>query len=204
MSTESPDWTAFHRAAVGRPSRELLRRTLGFFAVEQRAPGIAVDLGCGSGADTLELLRRGWLVHAVDAEESGLELLRQSVPEDVRSRLHTHARTFEAFDFPDCDLIWAGYSLPFCSRNHWPALLHQATAALRPRGRIVGDLFGEKHAFAIEPDVIVLTESEARATLKPLTIEAFDVEDGFRPSGNEITRWHAFGFAARKAATGDA
>jgi len=32
-----------------------------------------------------------------------------------------------------------------------------------------------------------------------LQVEAFDVEDGHRPSGGRIARWHAFGFACRKA-----
>ena len=203
MPSASPDWKTFHRAAVGRPPRELLRRTLGFFSIEQRPPGIAIDLGCGSGADTLEMLRHGWEVHAVDAEPSGLEMLGQSVPEAMRGRIHTHTEKLESFAFPKCDFIWAGYSLPFCTRDHWPALMQRAVAALRPRGRIAGDLFGNKHAFAGNSDILVLSESRARRALADLVVEAFDVEDGYRPSGNEITRWHAFGFAARKPEEGD-
>ena len=45
-------WDDFVRSSRLRPSRELLRRTLGAFALAGQAPGVAVDLGCGSGPDT--------------------------------------------------------------------------------------------------------------------------------------------------------
>jgi hypothetical protein len=76
--------------------------------------------------------------------------------------------------------------------------LGRATTALRVGGRIAGDIFGSRHAWALEPDVLTLSEEEARAALQSLEVEAFDVEDGYRVSGNEATRWHAFGFSARK------
>lgn len=200
MSDVAESWSEFHKRSLGKPSRELLRRTLGCFALEQRAPGVAVDLGCGSGADTLELLQRGWTVHAVDAEPTGLDLLRQAVPPEAQARLHTHLQRFEEFEFPPCDLVWAGYALPFCPMDAWPLLLRRIVAALEPGGRFAGDLFGPKHAFADSGEVFVINEHEARRALVAFEIEAFDVENGYRPSGGELTRWHAFGFAARKRA----
>jgi tellurite methyltransferase len=79
MPEVSVDWSEFHRAALLRPPRELLRRTLGCFELEKAQPGVAVDLGCGSGPDSAELLKRGWRVHAVDTSDSGLKLLRSSL-----------------------------------------------------------------------------------------------------------------------------
>lgn len=199
MSTsESSSWSDFHKAALAAAPRELLVRTLNFFSVEGRKPTVAVDLGCGSGRDTRELLRRGWHVHAVDAEPAGLELLRQSVPTDVQARLELHPTRFEAFAFPPCDLIWAGFALPFCQASEWPSLIARAVAALKPGGRIAGDLFGDRHAWASAAGVHTLTEAQVRAALQPLALEALDIEDGYRVSGGEVTRWHAFGFAARK------
>jgi hypothetical protein len=95
-------------------------------------------------------------------------------------------------------LIWAGFALPFCPPPEFPALLRRAIAALNVGGRMAGDIFGDKHAWSSEPDVLTLTEQEARLALHSLAIEAFDIEDGYRVSGRELTRWHAFGFAARK------
>ncbi len=193
------DWAPFHRQTSGRPRRELLARTLGCFDVEDRSPGVAVDLGCGSGADTLELLRRGWRVHAVDADPNGLAVLRQMVPDDaLGGALALHVAQFEDFEFPECDQIWAAYSWPYCQRDQWPGLWRRMVAALRPGGRIAGDIFGEKHEWAVETAIQCFPEAAVRDLLQGLVVEAFDVEDGVRPSGGVITRWHAFGIAARK------
>lgn len=196
---EQAGWSGFHKAARGRPPRELLIRTLNFFEVERRAPGVAVDLGCGSGPDTVALIERGWQVHAVDAEASGLQMLRESIRPEIGSRLHTHACRFESFEFPPCDLVWAGFALPFCPVAAWPTLVKRVVSSLNSGGRFAGDLFGDKHAWSAEEDVLTLTEPQARLALEALEIEAFDIEDGHRVSGSEVTRWHAFAFAARKA-----
>jgi tellurite methyltransferase len=194
-------WTGFHQNALGRPPRELLTRTINFFLAERREPGVAIDLGCGSGPDSLALLKRGWRVHAVDAELSGLQMLRTATPPGLGMHLHTHAVNFESFELPRCDLVWAGFALPFCSGLAWPELVQRVVTALNPGGRFAGDIFGNKHAWSAEEGVLTLTEEQARLALEPLDIEAFDIEDGYRVSGGEVTRWHAFGFAARKPAT---
>jgi len=76
-------------------------------------------------------------------------------------------------------------------------LLQRVLAALQPNGRFAGDLFGEKHPWASEPGVFTLTEAQLRQQLANLVIEAFDIEDGLRPSVRGLTRWHAFGIAVR-------
>lgn len=190
-------WSEFHAAAAGRPPRELLVRTLNFFDVERRAPGVAVDLGCGSGPDTVELLHRGWTVHAVDSDRQGLAMLAKAAEPEWQDRLHTHPIRLEDFDFPACDLIWASFALPFCRLDAWPQLLTRAIGALRVGGRFAGDMFGKEHAWSSAPDVLTRTEAQLRADLHPLQIEAFDIENGYRVSGDEVTRWHAFAFAAR-------
>lgn len=198
-------WADFHRVPRSRPPRELLRRVLGCFEIESRPPGVAVDLGCGSGADALELLRRGWVVHAVDVDSGALERLSAAVPPDVRGRLRLHAERMEDFALPPADLIWSSWSLPYCPADAWPTLWTRMIAALNVGGRLAADLFGPSHAWAGEDGIFTIGEEALRALLCDLTVEAFDIEDGVRPAGDgRITRWHAFGVAVRKpaAATG--
>lgn len=198
MQPDRSEWEAFNRAALERPVRELLRRAVGLFEVTGRPPGTAVDLGAGSGADTLELLRRGWTVHAVDRDRASLGMLLDRVPGEVRDRLVIEPVAFQDFQFPRCQLVWASYSIPFCPRSDWPDLAERIFESLAPGGRFAGDFFGSRHAFATYGDVMVLTEEEVRAGLERYELEAFDIEDGVRPSGGQVTRWHAFGVTARK------
>ena len=66
----SRPWSRYY-AAAGQDPRETLLAALERFDAEGRA-GLAVDLGCGTGRDTFELLRRGWRVLAIDAQSEAL------------------------------------------------------------------------------------------------------------------------------------
>ena len=61
-------WARYYRRA-GFDARPTLLDAVGRFP----APGVAVDLGAGTGRDTLELLRRGWRVVAIDGEPEAVE-----------------------------------------------------------------------------------------------------------------------------------
>src|SRR5580658_10466845 len=62
VRTGPPRWKEYYRWTTGRPPRELLLRTMDHIDWEGRSRRRrrAIDLGFGSGTDTLELLRRGW------------------------------------------------------------------------------------------------------------------------------------------------
>jgi predicted RNA methylase len=79
---------------------------------------VAVDLGCGDGADALELLACGWSVLAVDATEAGLESLRARIPAAAADRFRVICTSFSKAGLPRAHLIHAGFSLPYC--NHLP------------------------------------------------------------------------------------
>jgi SAM-dependent methyltransferase len=59
---------------------------------------LAIDLGCGEGTDALELLARGWLVLAVDAEPAGLALLQARIPPAAAGRIRVLYASFAEAD----------------------------------------------------------------------------------------------------------
>jgi membrane dipeptidase len=178
-------------AATGDDPRPTLRDALARFD----APGLAVDLGAGTGRDTAELLRRGWRVVAVDREPEAVERLRAlgSLPElEVR-----HAR-FEDADWPACDLVNASFALPFCPPDAFPGLWAKIVTSLRPGGRFSGQLFGDRDDWA-GSGVLVHTHDQLGALLAPFEVESLDEfdDDGTTAVGTR-KHWHIYHVVARK------
>jgi SAM-dependent methyltransferase len=199
MTDQPAAWSDYYRAVAGRPPRELYRQTVARFDPAAAAGRLAVDLGCGSGIETLDLLKQGWNVVAVDQEAAAIEQLLARVPAEARGRLETRMATFETAALPAADFIWAGLSLPFCPPGSLPAVWAKIVAALKPGGRFAGDFFGNRGAWRREAPMTFLTRDELTRLCAPLHIEYFIEEEGERPTALDgIQRVHGFSVVVRK------
>jgi tellurite methyltransferase len=104
-------WAAFYRASVRLPPRELLLRALERIESEGRLRGkkTAIELGCGAGSDTLELLRRGRKVLAIDQQVSALVFLSRRVPPRKRGLRSLLDPPMEGILLPRTDLVHASF-----------------------------------------------------------------------------------------------
>ena len=179
--------------AVGDEPRDTLLAALDRFV----APGTAVDLGCGTGRDTLELLRRGWQVVAIDSEAEAIGRLRAAARDDVR--LATQVAVYEDAALPECDLVNASWSLPFCRPEVFGVVWARIIDSLRPEGRFAGQLFGDRDEWSTESDMTFHTRAEAEGLFGVFELERFDEyeEDGQTVLGNP-KQWHVFNVVARK------
>jgi tellurite methyltransferase len=193
-------WSQYYDAA-GEDPRDTLLDALRRFDEDGAQPGLAVDLGCGTGRDTAELLRRGWTVLAVDGEPEAIERLRRraDVDGDARKRLQTCVARFEDAEWPPADLVNASFSLAFCPPRAFSRLWDHVVRSLRPGGRFSGHLFGDRDGWADEPEMTFLTRAEVEALLDPLAVERLDEveEDGTTARGAE-KHWHLFHVVALK------
>lgn len=191
------DWPAYYAGTGGRPPRPTLLAALDRFDAAE--PRFAVDLGCGSGRDAVELLRRGWSVLAIDAEPEAIRTLEARPDLPAAGRLATRLARFEDADWPDADLVNASFALPLCPPAHFPALWERIVRRLKPGGRFAGQLFGEHDDFAGRPGVTTHTRAAAAGLLAPLAVELFreEEEDSITPRGRP-KHWHIFHIVARK------
>ncbi|MDX2017521.1 MAG: class I SAM-dependent methyltransferase [Planctomycetota bacterium] len=136
------DWGSFYRAVAGKPARETLLDALARFEAEGRTGLHAVDLGCGSGRDTLELLRRGWTVTALDHDPGSFPAFVPALAPELASRLTTIAASYEDADWPGADLVNASFSIPHCREGSFEPLWEKIARSIRPGGRFAGQFFG--------------------------------------------------------------
>jgi tellurite methyltransferase len=188
------DWSDYYDAVAERPPHETLVGALDRF--EQ--PGFAVDLGCGDGRDTVELLRRGWRVLAIDGESEAIARLRARVG-DAAAELETSVARFEGAEWPDADLVNSSFSLPFCPPEAFEDVWRRVRESIKPGGRFSGQLFGDRDGWVGTREMTFHTRAEAEALLDGLELERFDEAeaDGETALGDP-KRWHVFHVIARR------
>jgi tellurite methyltransferase len=94
---------------------------------------VAVDLGCGDGTETAALLRAGFTVFAVDSSVDAIRRTILAAGPDAE-RLTATVEGFATYAIPQADLVYAGFSLPFCRPTDFPEVRSRVRAALRPGG----------------------------------------------------------------------
>ncbi len=193
-------WRDYYKKTGARPPRETLLFALDRFDEENIAPELklAADLGCGSGRDTVEIIRRGWQVLAVDAEQDAIDGLRarEEIPEDAP--LETLTSRLQDADLPERMLINASFVLPLIEPPDFPDLWNNMLAALLPGGRISCQLYGERDSWVGRPGLTFFSREGVDALLNTLDIEYFreEEDDSTTPRGTE-KHWHIFHIVAR-------
>ncbi|MFH7765046.1 class I SAM-dependent methyltransferase [Acinetobacter sp. BSP-28] len=99
------------------------------FVAELPESARILDLGCGSGRDTLAFKNKGYQVDAIDYSEVLVEKATQLTGIAVQKQ------SFYDIDIQDIyDGVWACASLLHCDRNRLPDVLKRIKAALRRGG----------------------------------------------------------------------
>jgi SAM-dependent methyltransferase len=193
-------WADYYDAVRGRPPRKTLMTALDLFDTEGSGGSqFAIDLGCGDGRDTVELVRRNWRVLAIDGEKTAITRLRNR-PDIDRGFLQTQVIRFEAVKLPlEIDLVNASFSLPFCPASAFPGFWGKIISSIRPGGRFCGQFFGDRDSWSIYSSMTYLTRQQIEDLLQPFEVELFQEEEqaGKTPLG-EDRHWHLFQVVARK------
>ncbi len=192
-------WQRYYQETGARPPRETLLWALERFEAEGREPGFAVDLGCGSGRDTVEILRRGWRVLAVDAQESAIAGLTERPDLPAAGELETLISRFVEARWPEADLVNSSFALPLCPATDFHATWQRIVASLRPGGRFSGHWFGPNDDWAGDASITHLTRGAAEELLSGLEVEHFreEEDDSVTPRG-QPKHWHIFHIVARR------
>ena len=149
--------------------------------------GRILDLGCGSGRDSLAFLKAGFAVDAVDGSAE-----MASAASELTGMKVEHA-TFADFEPKRVyDGIWACSSLLHVPAAELPAIVAKYAAALKPGGRVylsfkLGDHDGMRNGRWFTD----MTEQSFRRLIddvEDLTVDRVDVTSDVRP-GRADEKW---------------
>lgn len=197
------DWPGYFAAVAGKPPRETLIEALRRFEIDG-GPGVspgsrslAIDLGCGEGRDTAELLRRGWRVLAIDGHPEAIERIDARPDLVHRERLTLSQHLLEHVELPSARLLNCSFTLPFCDPPAFPRLWRQIVSAIEPGGRFAGQFFGDRDTWATLPDRTHHTRAQVEALLQPFELELFQEEEKDGVDAQHVVKhwhlWHVVG-----------
>jgi SAM-dependent methyltransferase len=182
-------WDEFYserlRVWSGKPNASLVRE------ISMVAPGRALDLGCGEGADAIWLAERGWTVTAVDISAVALDRAAQHAEEaGVAQRIAWLRRDLTEwtpegeFDLISAEFLHSPIELP---REQ---ILRRASEAVAPGGLlfVVGHVAfppWSRHGHD-EAEQAQLPTAEELAVSLGLRADAWEVETS-TSDGREVT-----------------
>jgi SAM-dependent methyltransferase len=187
------EWARYYDASGVDPRQTLLDAADRF-----DEPGFAVDLGCGTGRDTIELLRRGWGVLAIDAEQEAIARLR-ALARDGAERLATEVAPMEDARWPEALIVNSSFALPFCPPERFGEVWERIAASLPPGGRFCGQLFGDHDEWVGDGEMTFHSRREVERLLEPFVLERLsEVDEDGKTALGEPKHWHVFHIVARR------
>ena len=168
------DWTSYQNKTYNNDVCKLLVYFLKNYKIDN-----AIDLGCGSGNETVYMIKNGIKVTAIDRQ------LNKSCEQD-----------FESVQLESTDAVTAFFSIPFCNPNNFDELWDKIYESINVNGYFVGQLFGNRDDWKDNQLINTFTMKEVKAYLKRYKILKLDEIEYIRESDNK--KWHFYNIIAKK------
>lgn len=161
---------------------------------------IATDLGCGTGIDSIALIKSGWKVIAIDKQTQAIEELKKNVPDQYATKLSIITGDFESISLSNVLLVNASFSLPFSRPENFSALWKKIVESILPKGRFAGHFFGVNDSWATDSEKTFHTKKQILNLFTEFDIEYFEeIEKAGKTIAGEEKKWHVFHIVAKKA-----
>ena len=195
-SSSDRDFAQYNAAQAERPVRPLARRAAALTVDESAEEGpLAIELGSGAGVEARFLAESGFTVHTFDADpsvEPAMARLSESLPV-----VHTTTDLEQLPQLPAADLVLSCATLSFVRRSTFLPLWWTLREAMRPRGIVAVDLFGEHDDWA-GTDGTFVTRGEIEQLLEGLDVLELEEGEHDGRSFSGPKHWHTFRVIARR------
>ena len=155
----------------------------------------AIDLGCGSGNETVYMLKNGIEVTAID-RQLNKDFILNRLNDKEKEKISFSEQDFETVRLESTDAVTAFFSIPFCNPEHFNELWDKIYESINVNGYFVGQLFGDRDEWKDNELINTFTIEEAKAYLKRYKILKLDEIEYVRESDNK--KWHFYNIIAKK------
>lgn len=155
----------------------------------------AIDLGCGSGNESVYLLKKGVNVTCVDQQLNQSFILNRLTEDEIKNVSFIES-TFEEVILPKTQALMAFFSIPFCSPNSFSKLWNKIYDCIEPNGYFVGQLFGNRDTWNNNKSINTFTIDEVREYLKRYKVLKLEEIEYINESDNK--KWHFYNIIAKK------
>lgn len=168
-------------------------------------PKIAIDCGCGAGADIEYLLKHGFIVHGFDIEQESI--LRCKLRFRENENVVLSRSTFLAYDYPRASLVVADASLFFCPPSEFKSVWSKIYECLLPNGVFCGSFLGAEDTMALPGDnpsvfwgeVSAFEEFEIVKLFNGFDVVRFNTHKSSGKTSQGLSHdWHIFQVVAQK------
>ena len=184
------DWTNYQESTYNDKVSNLLVDFLDKYSVNR-----CIDLGCGSGNETVYMVHHGLNVLAVARQLNEAYILNR-LNDEEKNKVSFLETSFENIELPMTQLITSFFSIPFCNPDYFNDLWNEIYDSLEDNGYFVGQLFGDRDDFKDYPLVNTFTIDEVRELLKNYNIIKLEEVEYVRKIDNK--KWHFFDIIAKK------
>lgn len=201
------DWGEYREKTKQKPPTRPLVKLL-----EHLTPGKAIDLGPGSGTDTIFLLENGWEVLGIDIDPKTENDIRSIIKSSDNNTQNMDERfIFQNQDFENLELEKDAYdlvigfnSLFFCKQENFKEFFKQITDSIKSGGYLLVNLLGKNDDWSKTEGSkkTFLSREEIEELLEEFEIGEHDIResevDKETAVTNTLKHWHTFLVRARK------
>lgn len=184
------DWTNYQNETYGDDVCKLLIEFLDNYKIDN-----AIDLGCGSGNETVYMIKNGIKVIAID-RQLNQDFILNRLSDSEKQLISFKKSSFEDVELPKTKLLTAFFSIPFCNPNNFDELWTKIYNSIEDNGYFVGQLFGDRDAWNVVESINTFSIDKVKEYLKNYNIIKLEEIEYVRESDNK--KWHFYDIMAQK------
>ena len=192
-------WSDYYKTTLNKePNKTVI------YAVKQFREQInktALDIGSGTGCDSVYLLENGFCVKALDQDINAIEILKNKIRNLYQNKVTYEHTLIQNYDIGvnTYDLINASFSLPFCNKSDFVNIWKNIYKGLKSNGIFSGQVFGVNDDWSNISDMSFVTNEEVDDLLIGYNPEYYiEIDEDGKIADGTIKHWHLFNLVIRK------